>query len=132
MQQLRRFCHALGVLASVSLLTLLALALLLAGCNREAYQGARLSPAADSVVRATLPSARKYKLSGPVNITIQQGRGNVANPVATGKAKADAAAIGASPTASATRPTQPWVTYGLLLAGGLTLGGWAGRRFFPV
>jgi hypothetical protein len=38
---------------------LLMAVLLLTSCNREAYEGMTLTPEADSLLRATLPSARK-------------------------------------------------------------------------
>ena len=105
--------------------------LLLASCNREAYQGAQLSPEADSTIRADWPSARKMKFTGPVNFTLQHGNNNVATPTATGKVKADAAATGPGSSASATSAGTPWYVFAGLVLIGIGLGFW-GRGRLPV
>ena len=111
-------------------LTLLFL-LLLASCTREAWQAVARSPAADSVLAADLPSARKYKFTAPVNIIIQRGNGNVATPTATTKVKADAAAIGPGSSAAVSKPASAawWWFVLAFVAGGV---GWElTRRRLP-
>jgi uncharacterized protein HemX len=79
---------------------------------------------------AGLP-AGKYKFSGPVNITLQQGNGNVATPTATGKVKADAAAT--APGAVASGPTKkagvPWWALVLVAGAGAALWAWLQSKF---
>ncbi|WP_201980350.1 hypothetical protein [Hymenobacter rubidus] len=109
-----------------------ALGLLLAGlallssCNREAWQSQPLSHEADSLIKATLPSARKIVIRAPVNIVVQHGNNNVANPVATGKTKAAAAAIGAGSQATAKPGGTPWWVFGLVAVAGAA--GWEWLR----
>ena len=105
---------------------LLLMAGLLSSCTREAWQATSLSPVADSILRADLPSVRKVKFTAPVTITLQQGNHNVATPTATGKVKADAVATGMGSTA--TSQATPWWVFGLCVVGGGLLGAWLRGR----
>ncbi|HEX8506347.1 MAG TPA: hypothetical protein VF630_13345 [Hymenobacter sp.] len=77
------------------------------------------------------PPAGKYKFTGPVTITLQQGNGNVATPTATAKVKATAAATapGAVATAPTTKGKLPWWVFALLVAAGAALLTWLQGKF---
>lgn len=107
---------------------LLLMAALLSSCTREAWQATPLSPAADSVLRADLPSARKVKFTAPVTITLQQGNHNVATPTATGKVKAAAVATGVGNAATSQSKATPWWVLGLCVVGGGLVGAWLRGR----
>ncbi|WP_310391562.1 hypothetical protein [Hymenobacter sp.] len=104
------------------------------GCARDQWR-APLAPPADSAAQLlALPAGGKYKFNAPVNIVVQQGTGNVATPTATGKTKADAAAIGPGSSAASTKPAgTAWWVFGLVAAVGAAVWEWLRRQlsFLP-
>ena len=115
-----------SILLGIALLGLLMW--LLSSCTREAWQGSALSPAADSLLRADLPSARKVKFTAPVTITIQRGHTNTATSAATDNTKAGQkhgrAATGAGSTAAGQPAVIPYWVLVLLAASGGAIGFW--------
>ncbi|WP_305009294.1 hypothetical protein [Hymenobacter aranciens] len=113
--------------------SLLLLGLLLA-CNREAWRSAQPSPAADSLLRAELPNARKLKFTAPTTIIVQRGDHNTAAPTTTDNTKAGqkrgTAATAPGSTATSQPAATPWWVYGLFVAGGIAIGCWV-RGWLP-
>ncbi|MBJ6109434.1 hypothetical protein JAO73_10445 [Hymenobacter sp. BT523] len=87
-------------------------------------------PPDSSALQLPVPTGGKWKFTGPVNVTVQQGTGNVATPTATGKVKADAAATAPGAAAASTKPAGlPWWVFGLVATAGAALVVWLQHQF---